>query len=189
MCLKRAQHGLLVGTCAGSRKCQLRCKMPAPASRPRPRSASPISTWRPIASWARRAIAGSSSCCPARSGLRYRFDLASARALLRVQMANTLNDYSWNVSANGAFQGTHSRRVLAELRVDSTDGQGIFLEGNGVEAGGWSQFRNFNSPPELNAGAACFCGRCLAEMGQPIEGLPAAKVTLRKGEGEAHRVA
>lgn len=51
-------------------------------------------------------------------GLRYRFQLAATRALLRVQLANILNDYSWQVTSNGAFQYTHSRRLLAELRME-----------------------------------------------------------------------
>ena len=51
-------------------------------------------------------------------GLRYRFDIASARALLRVQVANLFNDYSWRVSGNGSLLYTHNRRVLAELRLD-----------------------------------------------------------------------
>jgi iron complex outermembrane receptor protein len=51
-------------------------------------------------------------------GARYRFKIASARALLRVQVANVLDDYGWQVAANGAFQYSTGRRFLAELRVD-----------------------------------------------------------------------
>jgi iron complex outermembrane receptor protein len=51
-------------------------------------------------------------------GARYRFRLASARALLRLQVANVLDDYGWLVAANGAFQYSVGRRFLAELRVD-----------------------------------------------------------------------
>lgn len=51
-------------------------------------------------------------------GARYRFRIASARALLRVQVANVLDDYGWQVFANGAFQYSVGRRLLAELRVD-----------------------------------------------------------------------
>lgn len=51
-------------------------------------------------------------------GLRYRFAIAHSRALLRLQVANLFNDYSWRVSGNGALLYTHSRRVLAEVRVD-----------------------------------------------------------------------
>jgi len=51
-------------------------------------------------------------------GARYRFSIASARALLRLQVANVLDDYGWQVAANGAFQYSIGRRFLAELRVD-----------------------------------------------------------------------
>ncbi|WP_298194570.1 hypothetical protein [Novosphingobium sp.] len=51
-------------------------------------------------------------------GARYRFKVASARALLRLQVANVLDDYGWQVAANGAFQYTIGRRFLAELRFD-----------------------------------------------------------------------
>jgi iron complex outermembrane receptor protein len=51
-------------------------------------------------------------------GARYRFNIASAHALLRVQVANVLDDYGWLVAANGAFQYSAGRRFLAELRVD-----------------------------------------------------------------------
>ena len=51
-------------------------------------------------------------------GARYRFRLASARTLLRLQVANVLDDYGWQVAANGAFQYTTGRRFLAELRFD-----------------------------------------------------------------------
>ena len=51
-------------------------------------------------------------------GARYRFSLASARGLLRLQVANVLDDYGWQVAANGAFQYTVGRRFLAELRFD-----------------------------------------------------------------------
>ncbi len=51
-------------------------------------------------------------------GFRYRFELAATRALLRLQVANIFDDYSWQVSSNGAFQYTHNRRLLAELRFD-----------------------------------------------------------------------
>jgi hypothetical protein len=51
-------------------------------------------------------------------GARYRFNLASAKALLRVQVANLFVDYGWQVATNGAFQYSVGRRFLAELRVD-----------------------------------------------------------------------
>jgi iron complex outermembrane receptor protein len=51
-------------------------------------------------------------------GARYRFKLASAKALLRVQVANVFDDYGWQVATNGAFQYSVGRRFLAELRVD-----------------------------------------------------------------------
>ena len=43
-------------------------------------------------------------------GARYRFSIASARALLRLQVANVLDDYGWQVAANGAFQYSIGRR-------------------------------------------------------------------------------
>lgn len=51
-------------------------------------------------------------------GMRYRFNVAKARALVRLQLANVLNDYGWLVSSNGAFMYSQSRRLLAELRID-----------------------------------------------------------------------
>lgn len=51
-------------------------------------------------------------------GLRYRFSVGSTRALLRLQVANVLDDYGWFVASNGAFLYSTSRRVLTELRVD-----------------------------------------------------------------------
>jgi iron complex outermembrane receptor protein len=51
-------------------------------------------------------------------GARYRFTLGSVRSLLRLQMANVFNNYSWRVSPNGSLLYTHSRRLLAELRLD-----------------------------------------------------------------------
>jgi iron complex outermembrane receptor protein len=51
-------------------------------------------------------------------GLRYRFPIGSSRALLRLQVANVFDDYGWQVAANGAFQYSTSRRLLAELRFD-----------------------------------------------------------------------
>ncbi len=51
-------------------------------------------------------------------GLRYRFKLPMARALLRLQLANVLDDYGWLVFPNGAFMYSQGRRVLAELRLD-----------------------------------------------------------------------
>lgn len=51
-------------------------------------------------------------------GMRYRFALAHSRALLRVQVANLFDNYSWRVSGNGSLLYTHNRRVLAELRLD-----------------------------------------------------------------------
>lgn len=51
-------------------------------------------------------------------GLRYRFNVAKSRALLRVQLANVMDDYGWLVFPNGAFMYSQGRRVLAELRLD-----------------------------------------------------------------------
>ena len=51
-------------------------------------------------------------------GMRYRFDVGPSRALLRVQLANVLDDYGWRVFSNGSFMYTTGRRVLAEIRFD-----------------------------------------------------------------------
>lgn len=51
-------------------------------------------------------------------GARYRFSVAKAKGLLRLQVANVLDDYGWQVAANGAFQYTVGRRFIAELRFD-----------------------------------------------------------------------
>ena len=51
-------------------------------------------------------------------GARYRFSLAKAKGLLRLQIANVLDDYGWQVAANGAFQYSVGRRFLAEVRFD-----------------------------------------------------------------------
>ena len=51
-------------------------------------------------------------------GLRYRFAIGRVQSLLRAQLANVFNDYGWQVSPNGAFQYTVSRRVLAELNFE-----------------------------------------------------------------------
>lgn len=51
-------------------------------------------------------------------GARYRFGIGSSRALLRLQVANLLDDYGWQVATNGAFQYSAGRRFIAELRVD-----------------------------------------------------------------------
>ena len=85
--------------------------------------ASPLSLDLAVESTsARVANAANTLLVPARitvdAGLRYRFALGRVRALLRAQVANLFNDYSWNVSANGAFRYTHSRRFLAELRME-----------------------------------------------------------------------
>jgi iron complex outermembrane receptor protein len=51
-------------------------------------------------------------------GLRYRFRVGGVQSLLRLQVANIFNAYGWQVTSNGAFQYTHSRRVLAELSFE-----------------------------------------------------------------------
>ena len=66
--------------------------------------------------------ASNSLLAPAREmidlGIRYRFNIAKSRALLRLQVVNVLDDYGWLVFSNGAFMYSQSRRVLAELRLD-----------------------------------------------------------------------
>lgn len=52
------------------------------------------------------------------AGLRYRFALGPVRALLRAQLANIFNTYSWQVQPNGSFRYNLSRRFLAELRME-----------------------------------------------------------------------
>lgn len=51
-------------------------------------------------------------------GMRYRFAVGPARALLRLQVANALDDYGWQVASNGAFQYSAGRRFTAEMRFD-----------------------------------------------------------------------
>ncbi len=51
-------------------------------------------------------------------GARYRFSAASAKALLRQQIADVFDDCGWQVFANGAFQYSTGGRFPAELRVD-----------------------------------------------------------------------
>lgn len=51
-------------------------------------------------------------------GMRYRFSVGSTRGLLRLQLANVLDDYGWQVASNGAFLYSAGRRALAELRFD-----------------------------------------------------------------------
>ncbi len=84
---------------------------------------SPLSLDMGIESLASRvANASNSLSAPPRHlidlGMRYRFNIANSRALLRLQLANVLNDYGWLVSSNGAFMYSQSRRLLAELRLD-----------------------------------------------------------------------
>lgn len=71
---------------------------------------------------ARVANARNTLVVPARvtfdAGLRYRFNLGQVRALLRAQVTNLFDNYSWSVQANGAFRYTFSRRVLGELRLE-----------------------------------------------------------------------
>lgn len=85
--------------------------------------ASPLSFDLRLESFSKRVgNASNLLMAPAREtidiGLRYRFDLGRAKALARIQIANLLDDYGWQVSANGAFQYSHGRRVLAELRFE-----------------------------------------------------------------------
>ncbi len=70
----------------------------------------------------RVANASNTLSAPAREvidlGMRYRFEVGPARALLRLELANVLDDYGWLVFSNGAFMYSQGRRVLAELRLD-----------------------------------------------------------------------
>ncbi len=87
------------------------------------RGASPLSLDLAVDSdGARVANAKNTLVVPARvrfdAGLRYRFTIGPVRALLRAQVANVFNNYSWQVQPNGAFRYNMSRRFLAELRME-----------------------------------------------------------------------
>ncbi|MFC3099043.1 TonB-dependent receptor domain-containing protein [Alteraurantiacibacter palmitatis] len=51
-------------------------------------------------------------------GMRYRFKLAGANALLRAQVNNVANVYGWNVSGSGAFQYRPRRHGSVALIMD-----------------------------------------------------------------------
>jgi iron complex outermembrane receptor protein len=51
-------------------------------------------------------------------GLRYRFTLGFAKALLRMQMNNVTNAYSWSVASSGAFQYRPRRHGIVALIMD-----------------------------------------------------------------------
>jgi iron complex outermembrane receptor protein len=51
-------------------------------------------------------------------GLRYRFTLGFASALLRAQVNNVTNAYSWNVSSSGSFQYRPRRHASVALIMD-----------------------------------------------------------------------
>ncbi len=51
-------------------------------------------------------------------GLRYRFDLAGYKALLRMQVSNVFNDYGWQVSSSGGFTASSGRTWTAQLVAD-----------------------------------------------------------------------
>lgn len=51
-------------------------------------------------------------------GLRYRFTIGAASALLRAQVNNVTNAYSWNVSSSGAFQYRPRRHASVALITD-----------------------------------------------------------------------
>lgn len=51
-------------------------------------------------------------------GLRYRFRLARAPAMFRLQLANATNTYAWSVLGNNTYGLTDGRRVLAYLSLD-----------------------------------------------------------------------
>ncbi len=70
----------------------------------------------------RTANIANSLSAPAREtinlGFRYRFPIANARALLRIQANNLLGDYGWIVSPSSAFTYSPGRNVSAELLID-----------------------------------------------------------------------
>jgi iron complex outermembrane recepter protein len=51
-------------------------------------------------------------------GARYRFRLANAPTVLRVQVRNLTNVFGWNVSGGGGFSYVAMRRVVASLATD-----------------------------------------------------------------------
>lgn len=51
-------------------------------------------------------------------GLRYRFNVAFADVLLRAQVNNVINAYSWNVSSSGGFQYRPGRHASLALIAD-----------------------------------------------------------------------
>lgn len=51
-------------------------------------------------------------------GLRYRFSLAFANVLVRAQLNNITNEYSWNVASSGAFQYRPRRHGSLALIAD-----------------------------------------------------------------------
>ena len=51
-------------------------------------------------------------------GARYRFRLAGAPAVLRLQATNLFNTYGWDVEGNNAFVYIQSRQVVARLAMD-----------------------------------------------------------------------
>ncbi|MEM1191671.1 MAG: TonB-dependent receptor [Pseudomonadota bacterium] len=51
-------------------------------------------------------------------GARYRFQVAGAPALLRVQLGNLTNEFGWRVSSGGGFRYEPQRRLSMTLTVD-----------------------------------------------------------------------
>lgn len=51
-------------------------------------------------------------------GARYRFRLGTAKLLLRAQVANLFNDYSWKVSSSGGYTFTLPRKAVINLAAD-----------------------------------------------------------------------
>ena len=51
-------------------------------------------------------------------GVRYRFGLGGAPAVLRLHATNLFDSYGWEVAGNNAFVYTQSRQILARLAVD-----------------------------------------------------------------------
>lgn len=51
-------------------------------------------------------------------GARYRFDLAGAPAVFRIQISNVTNEFGWRVSGGGGFSYEPQRRVSMSLTAD-----------------------------------------------------------------------
>ena len=89
----------------------------------RPGGAGPLSVDLAVEHQGRQyADAANFVAVPARAivnlGARYRFSLARAPAVLRLQATNLFDAYGWDVAGNNAFTYIEGRRVVARLVLD-----------------------------------------------------------------------